>query len=288
MIKINNDEIKLIVCDVDGTLRTTRKPYLSEKTIKELNKFIDDGCYFVLNTGNMPNHMEEFVKSVNPKLNDKTKWFIGNSGSVIHDFETKKSITTGVFDNKMVNTMVNVFKRNNVFWSFLDSDLSKIYFGSQENLDEFANLSNSKFKKNFAVANAEVLDNITSPKVIFKTNDDDKFDKVISELKEVIDEDLFQVMCWTKNSADIVIPHLNKFTGLLKMIEEINKVDGTNLTLDNVIFFGDSWNDIDVFENHKYSIAMGNAIDELKEIAFAITDDVEDDGVVNFLNKYWK
>lgn len=52
-----------------------------------------------------------------------------------------------------------------------------------------------------------------------------------------------------------------------------------NVELDSVIVFGDDHNDIGLFKKAGYSIAMGNAIKELKECADEITDNNDNDGV---------
>ena len=62
-----------------------------------------------------------------------------------------------------------------------------------------------------------------------------------------------------------------------KGVKEIVELDNGNT--DDVIFFGDGHNDYEMFRQVKASIAMGNAVDRLKEIATFITKDVNDDGI---------
>lgn len=49
--------------------------------------------------------------------------------------------------------------------------------------------------------------------------------------------------------------------------------------------FGDGLNDVEMLKSVKYGIAMGNAKDELKTIAYEQTDDVLNDGIYNWLLK---
>lgn len=51
--------------------------------------------------------------------------------------------------------------------------------------------------------------------------------------------------------------------------------------LEDVVVFGDEKNDLSMFRDEWTSIAMGNAIDELKEKATYITDDASQDGIYN-------
>ncbi|OAB40393.1 Cof-type HAD-IIB family hydrolase [Paenibacillus antarcticus] len=55
--------------------------------------------------------------------------------------------------------------------------------------------------------------------------------------------------------------------------------------LDSVIIFGDDHNDLGLFETPVYSIAMGNSIIELKEIADEITESNDQDGVAIILER---
>lgn len=55
---------------------------------------------------------------------------------------------------------------------------------------------------------------------------------------------------------------------------------------DEVMVFGDGENDVDMFHQVKYSIAMGNAADYVKEHAFDVTGTNDEDGVAAALKKY--
>jgi Cof subfamily protein (haloacid dehalogenase superfamily) len=58
-----------------------------------------------------------------------------------------------------------------------------------------------------------------------------------------------------------------------------------SVEMDSVIVFGDDHNDVGLFKKAGYSIAMSNAIKELKEIADEITDSNDDDGVAVSLER---
>ncbi|MCR4716154.1 MAG: Cof-type HAD-IIB family hydrolase [Lachnospiraceae bacterium] len=50
--------------------------------------------------------------------------------------------------------------------------------------------------------------------------------------------------------------------------------------------FGDSFNDLDMLEYAAHSVAMGNAVEAVKEMSEYITTDVNDDGIYNGLKAY--
>ena len=50
--------------------------------------------------------------------------------------------------------------------------------------------------------------------------------------------------------------------------------------------FGDAGNDIHMIEYAGMGVAMGNAFDEIKEVANYITDSNEEDGVAKAIEKF--
>ena len=62
--------------------------------------------------------------------------------------------------------------------------------------------------------------------------------------------------------------------------------DHLNISTDDCYAFGDSNNDISMFKAAGHGIAMGNACDELKEIAEYVTDSVNDDGIYHAFKHY--
>ena len=58
-------------------------------------------------------------------------------------------------------------------------------------------------------------------------------------------------------------------------------VDYFNGDYSDVVVFGDEKNDLSMFQDEWTSIAMGNAIDELKAKATYVTDACDQDGIYN-------
>jgi hypothetical protein len=79
---------------------------------------------------------------------------------------------------------------------------------------------------------------------------------------------------------DIHLPGYTKGTAVGYLYEKLG------VSFYDTFAFGDSCNDIEMLKTVKRGIAMGNATDEIKAIAFDITDDVTNDGIYNELKKY--
>ena len=75
------------------------------------------------------------------------------------------------------------------------------------------------------------------------------------------------------NNQFLIIEPDDKYKGILKAIELMQG------NPDDVIVFGDGINDVKMFRQAPFSIAMGNAVEEVKALASYITADSDDDGV---------
>jgi len=71
----------------------------------------------------------------------------------------------------------------------------------------------------------------------------------------------------------IIVEPDDKYKGIIDMLRYIGGCE------EDVVVFGDGHNDISMMVQASTSIAMGNAIDELKEIATFVTKDCTDDGI---------
>ena len=66
-------------------------------------------------------------------------------------------------------------------------------------------------------------------------------------------------------------------------LKELGKME--NISLDEMIFFGDGLNDLEVMKEVGLSVAMGNALEVIKENAKDIAKSNNEDGIVDFLDK---
>ena len=76
------------------------------------------------------------------------------------------------------------------------------------------------------------------------------------------------------------------------MDKSVSKATGIEVLLnhygiskDEAIAFGDNYNDIEMLKYIPQSVAMGNAPEDIKQIAAAVTDSNEDSGIYTYLVK---
>lgn len=74
----------------------------------------------------------------------------------------------------------------------------------------------------------------------------------------------------------------------ISKLAAIEKLLETNDTLNDVIAFGDNYNDADMLEQVDYGVAVGNARDEVKNIADYVAQPNTENGVAHFLKLHFK
>lgn len=81
---------------------------------------------------------------------------------------------------------------------------------------------------------------------------------------------------WVRfDSNNIFVEPLKKSVGIMKVLEVLGGRE------EDVVVFGDGTNDLSMFLPQWTSIAMGNAVQELKDKADYVTTDIDDDGIWN-------
>ncbi|WP_439287745.1 Cof-type HAD-IIB family hydrolase [Lonepinella sp. BR2904] len=76
---------------------------------------------------------------------------------------------------------------------------------------------------------------------------------------------------------------MNKAATKAKAIQFMEKL--LNITTDQVIAFGDNFNDLDMLQYAGLSVAMGNAPDEIKQVAKQVTTSNNEDGIALVLER---
>lgn len=76
-----------------------------------------------------------------------------------------------------------------------------------------------------------------------------------------------------KMGADVVEREASKANGLMRVCRYYG------ISMENTVAFGDSMNDYEIIREAGVGIAMGNSIEELKQVADYVTDDIGRDGI---------
>lgn len=108
--------------------------------------------------------------------------------------------------------------------------------------------------------------------IVFSSNEED----LLSLQKEASH---FDFIVRDKGFRELVPLPYSKATGIQFL------ADRFGLSIDNCYVFGDSNNDLAMLSYVKHSVVMGNASDDLKELAYFVTKDINDDGIAYALEQ---
>ena len=281
--------IKLIASDMDGTL-LNEKHKIDKETVVAIKKAEEAGIVFAISTG----REYETVESVLKENNIKCQCVLMNGAEyrdedgnilqeinieqntatkIIHMLQEEK-VTARIFTNKGIYTtdtkeeaLKEMVYRTLSFDPQLTQEeaieVAKVqpYFTQLKyisNLDEFLK-SDMEIRKFVAFHNNTEL--IT------------KMKKIIGKLEGIAVSSSFR--------DNIEITHITAQKGIIlaKVAEKMG------FKRDEVLVLGDSFNDYSMFTEFTESVAMGNAIPEIKEIAKYITDTNDNLGVAKAIYK---
>lgn len=110
-------------------------------------------------------------------------------------------------------------------------------------------------------------------------NDKTVYFKALEKLNQL---ENVRIVDFKRGYTDINHPIASKGNGLKTLTQSLN------MSMEDVIVFGDGDNDISMFKCAGVSVAMKNACSELKRIANMIADHHDEDGVASALMSLFK
>lgn len=260
-----------ILCsDLDDTL-LSYKSNVSEFTITQINR-IKKSTKVILASARMPSGM----RYIQENLGISEQPIICYNGALVLSGNTE---LTSVF------IPVNILRKIFAVCSDLEADLG-LYF----NNEWYVPKTSERVEKETKYTNSTPIFQSTSITL------DDWQNREVGAHK-------IMLMC-TKTSADQLMPLLQKqFSDQLHLYrsndtlieiapKSVSKLSAIKLllseneSLDDIIAFGDNYNDIEMLENVGCGVAVANARDEAKAIANYVTLKNTEDGVAHFIQKH--
>ncbi|WP_425380159.1 HAD-IIB family hydrolase [Spiroplasma endosymbiont of Stenodema calcarata] len=278
MLKINNNEIKLIVTDVDGTLINDQQelqPIVQNKLIS-LQK---QGVYVSIASGRMPLGFDDYTTAL--KIKDYSQYVIGANGSLVYDARNNKVVRSNLMSIDDVHIVVAVLlKYECEFTISYENDDSLYCVGS--NLLKLkskagAFLDGMKRAKPFQFNEIKCTN-----KIVAKHSSKIVFQEMYQELRGM---ERINVEQLSDYGCDIVHSKSNKGQAILHLINILNQTQAANIMVENVLYFGDNYNDRSAFEVLPYAIAMEHTPLAIAQLAFDIMGSNNASGIYHYLNK---
>lgn len=274
--------IKVIIMDVDGTL-TNSKKVITEKTKDALIKAQENGALLILSSGRPISGLMDFAREL--KMDKNHGLLVSYNGSKVIDCQTNEVLFNETMTVKQGQAVLEHMKKFDVKpmidkgdYMFVN-DVFNCYIQYQDepfNIIQYE-ARGGKFKlceKHDLAAFADYPLN-----KILTAGDPEYLKKHYKEMMEPFKDTL---------SCMFTAPFYFEFTA--QGIDKAKALDTVLIPMgykkEEMIAFGDGHNDISMVKYAGIGVAMGNAVDDLKEIADFITLSNEEDGIAYALSKY--
>lgn len=263
-------DTKIAFFDIDGTLVNVPNGMLhpSDNTIKALSEFKRQGNKIVIATarGEVPQTVADI----------EFDGYICNDGHYIRF--NGEALIDEQFDATMVQKQLDVYQKYNgrsmfngrtgAWCSFVDDELVVKHRAMFQGTTERPSGVNEVFKPEDVKA--------VSCCVLFDNAKD-----LWAAYHELEDE--FTMIPYDTGliRMDVYCKGFTKGTACEYLYQKLG------IDYENTYAFGDGINDMEMIKLVKHGIAMGNAIDELKEVASEVTDSVDNDGIAKSFKKHF-
>lgn len=261
---MNNFDKKVLFFDIDGTLLVTQEHLVVKSTIKILKELHQrDDIDIYISSGRSLNATGD-IDIIKPYF---TGFNVANGCSI---FINGKELFRNSIDSNEVRTLVKEFETKEISYVLVQP------------LEFYARFFNDDIKKDFSSV-------MHGPAHIIKNKKDICYDDIIEiwilDTRETIE--IFEAKYanltffkWGPYGCDVLKKGASKAIGIKKIIE----LQGYDYN--KTYAFGDSDNDLPMFEIVKYSIAMGQANDNAKEKATYVTKPIKEDGLAYAIKEY--
>jgi Cof subfamily protein (haloacid dehalogenase superfamily) len=249
------------VCDMDGTLLNS-EDIITEDNEAMLKKLQRSGVEVIIASGRVDLMVKRFIKQLDLKGH-----IISCNGGLIRNIATGEIVYANVMDKHIVNKVISFCTENNK--NFLVYTTDWVYSNKTnpralkyEELNKILSTDLQLPIKYIGDVTAESLEDMDVLKVLLICDNHEQVELLQNKFSKF---DSITVVSSSNGLLDIMACNTSKGKAL-KILSEKLKVD-----LNNVIAFGDNYNDIEMLQCVGMPIAMGNSVDELKTVAKYIT-----------------
>lgn len=266
----------LYVSDLDGTLLRSDET-LSDYTCKTINKLVDEGMMFSYATARSYQTAHKATKGLDAKFP-----LIVYNGTMVVNNSDASILICNYFkdDDKRILDELLSAEIYPIVYAFIDGveKFSYVKDRCNDSMQMFLNTRKNDVRENPVYC----TDDLYIGEIFYITCIDEKgklepfYHKYMDKYNCVFDIDLYTKKQWFE-----IMPKSASKANAIKQLKEYLKCD-------KVIAFGDGKNDIDMFKIADESYATENAVAELKEIATAVIDSNNNDGVAKWLERGFK
>ncbi len=257
--------IKLIATDMDGTMLDSNKQF-DIKFFSLLKKMNDLGIIFVVASGNQYYRLYQKFLPISDQL-----YYVAENGSYVAN--GTREIYVDVISKESVAFIIDFISKTKDIFPVVcgkkGAYVLKDYFHYQDVVKTYY------CAYSFINSYDEIDDDILKVAVYSEKGD------VNTLFNNVIDTIPSDVRLVTSGHGwmDFLKKDADKGKGLMHLQESLG------ISRDECVAFGDQMNDYEMFQAVKYSYAMDNAVDALKEIAYEVIGNNDEQSVITTIEQ---
>ena len=258
---------KAIFVDIDGTLVNNQKNILPE-TKNDINMAKENGIEIIICSGRQIVSATKFKQ-----MADASRYMICNNGAVIYDYESKNIMYSSFIDKETCHKMNQISKKYDLVLK-LDCQYGRFIANSDFIIDGETALEENP---------EQFINENDITQISFCTPIKENIEKCKEELA-YLDIKIAHEFMWEINGVKLYFMNCNN-----KNISKGNTLEGLckylKIDLKDVVAIGDGVNDISMIEKAGLGVAMGNATDDVKQVANFVTTSNEENGVGKVIEK---
>lgn len=263
---------KVIISDIDGTL-LSKDSIVLESTLEAIKLCKEQGMLFGLATGRDIGSVKDLISKWGVK--EYVDFIVGSGGSETYDVHTNEYHMYFPLEGKLILEVIEHFKDLDVNFTvphegrlFVPKD--DIHIKNLSAVDEipYDVVNFEEFCQEPRLKVMIVCDPSTMPLVVERS-------KSFSSTKYASHSLITASILY-----EYMDPRVHKAFGLEKVLAPYN------ITLEDMLAFGDADNDTKMLELVGIGVCMGNGSEASKASANYITDTNQDHGIANFIHNY--
>lgn len=261
--------IKMIVCDMDGTLLNNQNQ-ITSYTAEVLKKIQEKGILLTIASGRSHYMMKEYYEQINMR-----GYMVGVNGIELFSFKDQSLEKFETISYHDIFKLCEVIFRLNCVPILMYDDRTLV-IGDNDYESALLLTRNLIKKYSGALPNIQMkmLNEIPGLSInkMCTVVPEEKIEDIVRQLNLSLSGNI-SLMLGGKDWIEIMPKHIDKSVRIQQIMEK------ENISGDELMVFGDSQNDIGMLKLTKNSYAMLNASDEVKECAYHIARNHNHDGV---------
>lgn len=262
-------DIKLITVDLDGTLLNS-KHQLSERNKKAIKKALEKGVQVVLATGKTRFAAEKLLEELGI-----TSPGVFSQGLIIYNGDG--TIRTSTVMNKNILRRIITFAEDRGFGVLAYSGNRILTRRADEVADKIAEYGEPKAESVGALVNH--LDTTEINKVILY-GQESKMAALRWQLSKQLDGEIHLTRANVNGILEVLPANTSKGKAVMRVMKDLN------IPPENTMAIGDGENDIEMLQAVGTKVAMGNAVQQLKDIADQVVGSNDSDGVAQAIEMF--